>query len=414
MNTEIQKHLKDPSYLEKLYRSNKSGFKKAFCEIYPQIKGSEIAEFWHERLTYESDQITWGSRLEWRFVLIASLIAGVLAKFPVIFSIDEDYFYTRNMAFLVFPFVTAYFVWKNKISQKTVGILAAILALAVLYVNLLPDNSSSDTLILVSIHLPLMLWAILGVSFVGGKLSDLPNRLEFLRFNGDTVIMGAILLLSGLLMSGLTVGLFGLIGINIERFYFDYIAIFGLAAAPLVATHLTQTNPQLVNKVPPIVAKIFSPLILIMLVIYLGAIIYSGKDPYNDREFLLLFNMLLIGVMGLIFFSVAETSKDEKNTVGIWVIFLLSIATVLVNGIALSAITYRISEWGITPNRMAVLGSNVLMLFHLLMVTWNLYRSALKKAPLEGVGNTIVLYIPIYFAWTLVVVFLFPLLFGFK
>ncbi len=116
-----------------------------------------------------------------------------------------------------------------------------------------------------------------------------------------------------------------------------------------------------------------------MLVIYLAAIIYSGKDPYNDREFLLMFNALLIGVMAIIFFSVAGTSETTRSQAEIRILFLLSAVTVLVNGIALSAILFRISEWGITPNRAAVLGGNVLILINLLLVTAQLYRVLSKR-----------------------------------
>lgn len=151
-----------------------------------------------------------------------------------------------------------------------------------------------------------------------------------------------------------------------------------------------------------------------MLVIYLGAIIFSGKDPYNDREFLLLFNLLLIGVMALIFFSIAESSTKEKSVSGIWILLLLSIVTVIVNSIALSAISFRIAEWGITPNRVAVLGGNILMLVHLLIVIVMLFKTVNRKAPITEIGRSIALYLPVYFLWTVVVVFIFPLVFSFK
>jgi hypothetical protein len=210
------------------------------------------------------------------------------------------------------------------------------------------------------------------------------------------------------------VGLFQLIGFNIEKFYFEYVGIVGLAAAPIVGTYLTQTNPQLVGKVSPVIARIFSPLVLAMLLIYLVAMIYSGKDPYNDREFLLVFNALLIGVMAIIFFSVAETSKAAKNRTETGVLFLLSAVTAVVNGIALSAILFRISEWGITPNRAAVLGGNVLILINLLLVTTKLFRVLTKKADVSTVGRSIASYLPIYCAWAIIVTFIFPLIFGFK
>jgi hypothetical protein len=151
-----------------------------------------------------------------------------------------------------------------------------------------------------------------------------------------------------------------------------------------------------------------------MLVIYLVAIIYSGKDPYNDREFLLIFNALLIGVMAIIFFSVAETSKKTKSQIEVWVLFLLSVVTIIVNGIALSAILFRISEWGITPNRAAVLGGNVLILINLLLVTVQIFRVLAKKADTTGVGKAIAYYLPIYSLWTIIVTFLFPFIFGYK
>jgi hypothetical protein len=232
--------------------------------------------------------------------------------------------------------------------------------------------------------------------------------------NGDLVVITTLIVIAGGILSGITIGLFELIGLKIEEFYAQNIIMFALPAAPILGTYLTQTNPQLVGKVSPVIARIFSPLVLIMLVIYLAAMAYSGKDPFNDREFLLIFNALLIGVMAIIFFSVAETSNASKNKPEIWILFLLSAVTLIVNGIALSAILFRISEWGITPNRAAVLGSNILILINLLLVTAQLFKVVSKKANLNGVGKTIAYYLPVYFVWTVIVTFLFPLLFGFK
>jgi hypothetical protein len=80
----------------------------------------------------------------------------------------------------------------------------------------------------------------------------------------------------------------------------------------------------------------------------------------------------------------------------------------------LSAIVFRISEWGITPNRAAVLGGNVLILIHLILVTVQLFKLALKKDEITGVGKAISVYLPVYVLWTIVVTFLFPMFFGFR
>ena len=414
MKDEILSHLNDPSQLEKLYRTNKTLFKQAFSKLYPELKGNTLADCWNERLNYEGDGISWGSRRELSFVIIAALVGGIIAKLPALLSISEEFFYPRNIGFIIFPGLTAYFGWKNKLPIGKTAIIGTVTLVGLIFINSLPDVAKSDTLILSCIHLVLFQWSILGFSFIGEKNNNVEKRLGFLKYNGDLVVMTTLILIAGAIMTGVTIGLFELIGFKIEKFYFDYVGIFGLAAAPIIGTYLTQTNPQLVGKVSPVIAKIFSPLVLVMLVIYLIAMIYSGKDPYNDREFLLIFNGLLIGVMAIIFFSVAETSTTVKSQGEVWVLLLLSVVTIIVNGVALSAILFRISEWGLTPNRAAVLGGNFLILINLLLVTVQLYKTLSNKADISGVGKAMSRYLPIYVVWTIVVTFLFPFLFGFK
>src|SRR5688500_9374181 len=414
MKDEILTYQNDPRQLEKMYRTNKVHFKREFRTLYPELKGNTLADFWNERLNYESDEINWGTGRELLFVIIASLVAGVIAKLPAFLSINEDFFYPRNIGFIVFPALMAYFAWKNKLSTGKIAFIAGTTLVGLIFINSLPDVNSSDTLVLSCIHLLIFLWSILGFAYVGEIKNNLEKRLSYLKYNGDLVVMTTLILIAGAIMTGITIGLFSLIGFNIEKFYFENIVIFGLPAAPIVGTYLIQTNTQLVGKVSPVIAKIFSPLVLVTLVIYLIAMIYSGKDPYNDREFLLIFNGLLIGVMAIIFFSVAETARTTKSQAEIWVLFLLSVVTILVNGIALSAIVFRISEWGITPNRAAVLGGNVLILIHLLLVTAQLERVLFGKTEIGRVGKAIASYLPVYVLWTIIVTFIFPFIFSFR
>lgn len=414
MKDEILIHLNDPRQLEKMYRTNKLPFKRAFTTLYPELKGNTVADFWNERLNYETDEISWGTGRELLLVIVASLLAGIIAKLPAFLSIREEFFYQRNIGFIVFPLLTVYFAWKNKLSTGKIAFIIGATLAGLIFINAFPDVVKSDTLILSCIHLLLFLWSIFGFAFVGEISNNEEKRLSFLRYNGDLVVMTTLILIAGGIMSAVTVGLFSLIGFNIEEFYFKNIGIFGLAAAPIVGTYLTQTNPQLVGKVSPVIAKLFSPLVIVMLLVYIIAIVYSGKDPYNDRESLMIFNGLLIGVMALIFFSVADTSKTTKSDTEVWVLFLLSVVTIIVNGVALSAILFRISTWGFTANRTAVLGGNVLILIHLLLVTAQLFKVLSKKADLTGVGKVIAFYLPVYFVWTIIVTFIFPLIFGFK
>ncbi|CAG4999338.1 hypothetical protein DYBT9275_02205 [Dyadobacter sp. CECT 9275] len=414
MKDEILSNLDNPGQLERLYRTDKQTFRRAFKTLYPEIQDSPLAGFWHARLNLAQEEISWGSAKDLTYVIGASILVAFIAKLPVMFDLNTDFFFSRNIGFIVFPVLSAYFAWKNKLSVATIAFMAVVMLAALVFINTLPDQKGSDTLVLSCIHLVLFLWAILGFAFVGSKGNNVEKRLGYLKYNGDLVVMTTLILISGGIMTGLTINLFSLIGFQIEKFYFEYIVISGLSAAPIVGTYLTQTNPQLVGKVSPVIARIFSPLVLVMLATYLVAIIYARKDPYNDREFLLIFNGLLVGVMAIIFFSIAETSRTAKSRLTTGILFSLSVLTIIVNGIALSAILFRISEWGVTPNRAAVLGGNVLILINLLLVTWQLFRVLSKKTSITEVGKTIAYYLPVYILWSIIVVFLFPLIFGFR
>jgi hypothetical protein len=412
--SDILANMDNPKQLEKLYRDNKAAFKAEFNGLYPELTDTKVADYWNERLNYESPEISWGSSKELTFVIIAALVAGCIAKLPKLLAIDPEYFYSRNIGFIVFPVLTTYFFWKRGLSIKKLALAGCAFLISLVFINWLPKDDKSDTLILSCVHLPLFLWAVLGFSYVSENVRDLSKRLSFLRYNGDLVIMTTLILISGAILSVITIGLFKVIGLEIGEFYVEYFGIFGLAAAPVVGTYITQTNPQLVNKVSPVIARIFSPLVLIMLVVYLVAIFFSGKDPYQDREFLMVFNFLLIGVMAIILFSVAETFKKNDNRTGSIILLALSVVTVIVNGIALSAILFRISEWGLTPNRLAVLGGNVLILTNLLMVTYRLFTHVTKKADIREVENSISMFLPLYTVWSIIVIFIFPLVFHFK
>ena len=410
---EILAFIDKPVELEKLYRKNKNIFAKAFESAYPDIKENAIAQAWHERLHYKQEEISWGKKNELLFVVIVALTAGLMAKLPELFSINEERFYSRNIGFLVFPFLMAYFAWKQKQAIAKIVVPAATILLSILYINILPGKIATDSIILACIHLPFILWALTGYTFVDANLEDVQKKVDYLRFNGDLIVMGAIILLSGLIFSGITLGLFSVIKVDIERIYTQYIVVFGLAAAPIVASFLVQNNPQLTNKISPVIARIFTPIVFITLLIFISSIIYTGNYPYDDRNALMIFNGLLIGVMALILFSVSEVTKNAKSRTNLSILLGLSALTIVINGIALSAILFRLQEFGITPNRIAVLGANLLILVNLSLVSHKLFRIVMNKSEIEDLEKSMTIMLPAYGIWAAIVCFGFPLLFDF-
>ena len=413
MKEQIIQHLDNPKELEALYRQNKAEFRKTFNQIYEEIKDAPSAQIWFERLNFKHETVKTNSKSQLLFVIVLAILAGFVTKLPDIFNLRPDFFYQRNIGFIIFPFLIAFFSRKNKDSLLKIILMLSSLAVFVVYINLLPKNESSDTLFLACVHLQLILWLMLSYSFTGNEFKNHEARMNFLRYNGDLIVMSVIILLAGSLLSSITIGLFSMIGIDISEIYIKYVIIWGLPAVPLIATYLIQNNPQLVNKVSPIIAKVFTPLTLVTLCIYLPALLNSDKDPFQDRDFLIIFNVLLIGVLALIFFSISEHTKSVVSKTNLILLLLLTSFTVIINSIALSAIIFRIAEWGITPNRLAVIGGNLVILINLLLIGFGLFRSVTKNEDVEGVEKRITGYLPLYGLWACIVTFLLPILFKF-
>ena len=99
MKEKILANLDNPRQLEDLYRSNRASFRRDFNAIYSEIKGDTLAEFGHERLNFGSDDLNWETGKELLFILVATLVAGFIAKIPHLFEVDDEFFYPRNLGF---------------------------------------------------------------------------------------------------------------------------------------------------------------------------------------------------------------------------------------------------------------------------------------------------------------------------
>lgn len=419
MKEKIRDHLNDPEKLEQLYRNDSNAFESAFKEVWPEKEESELLRFWKIRLDYGKlpDTERKQSLQDILILIAACCISAFLIRIPDIFNtgMSDFFFYAKNAGLIAFFGLTVYLAWAGRMTEpKKLSFIIASFALLAVYSNLLPRVEESDSVNLAYIHLPLLLWFILGIVFIDFNINDRIRRIEFIRYNGDLAILMAVIVIAGGILTGITIGLFEAIGINIENFYMNNVVIMGAVSVPVVATYIFRNYPALTNKIAPVIAGIFSPLVLLTAVVYLAALAISGKDPYNDRDFLLIFNVMLLGVMAVIVFSVSETSVTKKNRFNELILLILAIITAVIDLIALSAIFYRLGAFGITPNRLAVLGSNILILVNLVLLIIDLYRVNFNKAPIREVELTISKYLPVYLAWILFVVLCFPLIFGMR
>lgn len=420
MKERILQAVDSPSELEALYRLDPRAFGRAFPEALAANPDALSLRIWKERLFFDprSGGQSASSRLtgrEIRLVAALALIAGTLAKLPLLFpGLDGEPFCARNLGGIVAGALIAYFCIQRRCPTRTVLIVAAAWAGVLAYLNFLPDMPKSASVILACIHAPFFFWSLLGVVFLGGAWRNLAGRMDYLRYNGELLIHTTIILLGGMVLTGVTLALFGLIDVNITEWYMQNIVIYGAIASPIVATLLVDRVVGDRFKIAPLLAKVFTPLFLVTVAVYLVAMVLNHKSPFTDRDFLIAFNGLLLVVLGLCIFSVSERVPDvPPGMTDLMNIGLVGI-TLIIDVIALAAILFRMSSEGLTPNRLAVLGANVLAFCHLAGILYHYIRFTKNSRGFDSLEKWIVGYIPIYTAWSAFVVLIFPVAFRFR
>ncbi|PTM16455.1 MAG: hypothetical protein DA443_00820 [Bacteroidetes bacterium] len=417
-----------PEQLEALYQKDKAGFTKQFFAQYSSLeenpKTNLLARSWHARLTYRPERITVPMQ-ERMFIVLSAALSGLLFKLPEWTGFVQDEYMIRYFPFMILPFLIVYLLWKRGADRRTVSVNLAGIAGFVLYMSFLPYEAGGDVLPLVMMHMLLTLWFLTGHAYDGGP------GLGFLRINGDVAVAAAVLGLAGGLLTMISFGLFSLTPLDVEHFFESYVIYWGGPSIALGAFFLAETKPGLVSRVAPVIARIFTPVAAGVLFLFLMAFVFTDVDLYSDRSVLFVFNLMLIAVMALTLFSLANDSNDwygadgshtddetqaweSSSESGGWFrgAQILLIALALVIGLlAFSAIVVRVINFGFSPNRTIVLGSNLLILVHLAWIGGVMIRSGAGRHGYRKAEQVIVRYLPVYFYWAVAVIFLLPLLF---
>ena len=194
----------------------------------------------------------------------------------------------------------------------------------------------------------------------------------------------------------------------------NYVVVWGLVSSPIVATFLIDKVMENNFRIAALLAKVFAPIFLIMVIAYLTAMFIQQKSPYSDREFLIIFNILLLTVLAIAIFSISEYSKRQTSELLNAINVALITVTLVIDIIALSAIVYRLSSFGITPNRIAVLGTNLIIFINLVGILKKYLLVLRQKSEHITIEQWCARYLPVYTLWSIFVALVLPFVFWFK
>lgn len=373
---------------------------------------------WKELVVLPADSETSRSRGRTDAVVAVGLAvaAAVLVKLPVLFGLTLDGapdFYARNASFFVLPLLAGYFAWKRQVDTRSLVGPAAAFVIAALFVNVYPFAEQGHTLALSALHLPIALWLFVGMTYAAGRWATVSGRMDFIRFSGELFIYYVLIALGGMVLTMFVVLIYQTVGINPETWVEEWQVPCGAAGALLIAAWLVEAKQSVIENMAPVLTRLFTPLFAILLITFLVTLAWTGAGLDIERDLLIAFDLLLAVVLGLLLYSVS--ARDPGHPPGAFDVLqvVLVVSALLVDAVALWAIVSRISEFGFSPNRVAALGENLILLVNL---AWSavLYIRFLKgRGAFADLERWQTGYVPVYAAWAGVVVIVFPPLFGY-
>ncbi len=435
----------DAEQLEKAYQvAVKAGQADAFTQAIvagrTAAPENRLYAAWFYRLQDVAAQAK-GSFVKWAWVIPLALLNGLLFWWlsdDVRYSIEVAGFQqgpTRfsipTLLLLVAPiagiFVLLYLTaagrrrWQRA-ALTGVALLAAASYVLWLYPRLGTRPFQEQYLTLMAMHLPLLAWAGIGAFLVADQ-RDPGNRFAFLIKSLEVFIMGGLFVIAGGLFTGITVGLFEALQVQLPELVMRLFIAGGGGLIPVVAVAVIynaaaapagQAFDDGLSKLVALLMRVLLPLTLLVLVVYLAFIPFNFREPFDNRDVLIIYNGMLFAVIALLAGATPVSLADLSPRVARWLrlgIIAVAALALVVSLYALAAIVYRTAMDRLTPNRLAFIGWNVINIGLLVLIL--LWQARAKAGDwLHALHRAFSAGTVAYTAWTLAMILAIPWLFG--
>ena len=337
----------DADQLEQLYlTAQKAGesaaFKQAIDESYTGAPGNLLYAAWFYRLRSAAGQAR-ESFVQWAWVIPLAILNGVIFWW---LSDDSRYTvqlagrgavaptdYTQTLLLLAAPitavFVLIYLTAAGRRNWRPAAVIGAILLASGAYVlwvypRLGPQPFQEQYLTLSIMHLALLAWAGVG-AFLIADHRDADNRFAFLSKSLEVAILGGLFLIAGGIFTGITVALFSALEVDFPVPVQRIFIAGGVGLIPVVAVGVLY-NPALppaeqsfdegLSKLVALLMRVMLPLTLIVLVVYLAFIPFNFREPFDNRDVLVIYNGMLFAVMALLVGATPVSRTDLAAAAG--------------------------------------------------------------------------------------------------
>ncbi|QWW19916.1 hypothetical protein I6B53_02020 [Schaalia sp. 19OD2882] len=301
---------------------------------------------------------------------------------------------------------------RDRFAPLLPGLLLVAGALAA---TLYPTVGAGQTLVLTATHLPVLILVAVGTVHLGARWRDLDAWMEWVRFLGEGIIFYVLTALGGGVVLALLIAMFEAIGIRASDGLADvlsWIYVTCAVGAILVCAWLVKLKKAATENVAPVLTALFTPVMTLVLVSYLVVVAVTGNPVDVDRSVLIAFDALLIVVEAIVLFTVSARPHDARPRALDLMQVVLVLAGIVVDVLLLWAMSGRLWEYGASPNKLAALVLNLLLLVHLVGALVG-YLQVLRGGSARPLERWQSLALPVFGAWAGIVALAFPPLFGF-
>ena len=397
MDKEILAVKSNPQELEQLYQNaQESGqteaFQSAILACYEDDPENLLFSAWFYRFQQAAEAEEKNRRgVNWVLAIPLGILTGLifwlLSDFETFIYLDFIPLLAlwwspiATMSALIFMAITA----KNNQVRAValgLGLLAAAAYAMLLAPGLDVEWKIEQYLTLAAIHIPLLCWIALGISVLGFR-SNKDDRFAFLIKSIEVMITAGLYLIAGVILGGITIGMFAALSIELPDIWLRLIAAGGFGLLPVLAVASVydptkspseQDFDQGLSNFISTMMRLLLPLTLGVLVIYIFVIPFNFTEPYNNRDLLIVYNLMLFAIMGLLLGATPIRGDDLSPNLQKWLrrgIIAVAVLAALISIYALSAIIYRTIDGGLTINRLMIIGWNGI---NISILVWLIYK----------------------------------------
>ena len=433
---EIQAAINDPQKLEQLYQAAQGegqteDFQSALLACYEEKPDNLLYAAWFFRFQQTAESALKHRReVNWALAIPLSILTGLifwlLSDFETFTYLDHlphlAFWWSpiATMSALIFLAVTAK---KNQVRAVALGLglFAATVYVILLAPGLDVPWKINHYLDLAAIHIPSLCWIALGISVLGLK-SSREDRFAFMIKSIEVMITAGLYLIAGVVLGGITIGMFAALSISLPDIWLRLIAAGGFGLLPVMAVASVydptvspseQDFDQGLSRFIATMMRLLLPLTLGVLVIYIFVIPFNFMEPFKNRELLIVYNLMLFAIMGLLLGATPISGVELSPKLQKWLrigIITVAILAQVVSLYAFSATVYRTIEGGLTINRLTIIGWNSINIGILFWLIYKQFNDGRKQwiASLKSVFSQAT---NAYLVWGLFLVLIIPLLF---